>query len=135
MKIRSERHLEVKHGGRVRNADPYGEIWIDPLGIVLKSMKNFEFCRCTQFICHCSRKSSHCLNAGATMGDPLSLLMNYVKENSLRLKDVFAQFNKSGTLRLSHQEFVRGMQVYLASLHSCGLQKLPFNFKVHLFAL
>ena len=32
-KIRSERHLEVKHGGRVRNADPYGEIWIDPLGI------------------------------------------------------------------------------------------------------
>ena len=31
--IRLERHLEVKHGGRVRNADPYGEIWVNPLGI------------------------------------------------------------------------------------------------------
>ena len=63
-------------------------------------------------------KPPYSLNAGATMGDPLSLLMNYVKENSLRLKDVFAQFNKSGIMRLSHQEFVRGMQVCLVSLHS-----------------
>ena len=46
------------------------------------------------------------------MVDPLSLLMNYIKENSLRLKDVFAQFNKSGSMLLSRQEFVRGMQVY-----------------------
>lgn len=39
--------------------------------------------------------------------------MEYVRQNGLRLRDLFGKFNKTGKLTLTYEEFYRGMQVSL----------------------
>ena len=54
--------------------------------------------------------------AAAIAGDPLAILMEYVKQSSLRLMDVFAQFDKDNSWSVGRDEFKRGMKVWRSSL-------------------
>lgn len=50
----------------------------------------------------------------ATPGDPLALLMEYVKKSGLRLFDLFAQLDKDNSMTVSKAEFKLGMKVGFA---------------------
>ncbi len=47
----------------------------------------------------------------AVMGDPLTILMEYVKQSSLRLMDLFAQFDRDNSMSVSKKEFKIGLKV------------------------
>ena len=46
-----------------------------------------------------------------TPGDPMALLMEFVKKSGLRLFDFFAQLDKDNSMSVSKAEFKRGMKV------------------------
>lgn len=45
------------------------------------------------------------------MGDPVFLLMEYVRVNNLRLLDVFMRLDSDNDLKISYLEFQKGLQV------------------------
>ena len=50
---------------------------------------------------------------GTFLGDPLTLMMEFVKKSGLRLFDFFAQLDKDNSMSVTKAEFKRGMKVQL----------------------
>lgn len=63
------------------------------------------------------------------MGDPVFLLMEYVRVNNLRLLDVFMRLDSDNDLKISHIEFQKGLQV---SCDCLSIQRKDvWNFDPH----
>ena len=55
---------------------------------------------------------------------PINVLMVYIKEQGLRAWDLFSQFDKNGDLKISREEFVKGIKDNQVPLTDQEINKL-----------
>ena len=81
---------------------------------------------------------------GPAMGDPMIILMDYIRQRNLRMMDLFTQFDKDNSWSVTRREFKRGMRVSkhlvqvdltLTTLTFFCIKEKPWKLNVFFFNL